>query len=126
MESVSLVSRHHSNETVTFHSTHIRSCVDAGDGGGHGSSWADRTAWRVVVRGEGAGRGLGSHRERGAADVFGDSTDGVAAAWFGAQAWAGDRHSRQVSATGAAVVKLIPPSPDAPRTVEARSCWIFC
>lgn len=28
---MSLVSEHHSNETVTFSSTYIRSCVDAGD-----------------------------------------------------------------------------------------------
>ena len=30
-ESMSLLSEHHSNETVTFSSTYIRSCVDAGD-----------------------------------------------------------------------------------------------
>ncbi len=37
-----------------------------------------------MVRAVRAGRGLGFHRERGAADVFGDSGhDGVYAAWFG-------------------------------------------
>ncbi|BCI89562.1 hypothetical protein NIIDMKKI_47680 [Mycobacterium kansasii] len=31
VEAMSLVSEHHSHETVTFSSTYIRSCVDAGD-----------------------------------------------------------------------------------------------
>ncbi len=77
VESMSLLSEHHSNETVTFSSTYIRSCVDAGD-----MVAATEALGRphrvegVVVRGHGRGIELGyptaglPDRQRGAADVL--------------------------------------------------------
>src|SRR6202008_2767148 len=60
VESMSLVSEHHSNETVTVSSTYVRSCVDAGD-----MVAATEALGRphrvegVVVRGHGRGAELG-------------------------------------------------------------------
>jgi riboflavin kinase / FMN adenylyltransferase len=60
VQAMSLVAEHHKNETVTFSSTYIRSCVDAGD-----VVAAEEALGRphrvegVVVRGDGRGRVLG-------------------------------------------------------------------
>ena len=71
---MSLVAEHHSDETVTFSSTYIRSCVDAGDVVAAAEALGrPHRVEGVVVRGDGRGQGAGlSDRQRRAADVFGD------------------------------------------------------
>ena len=97
VESMSLLSEHHSNETVTFSSTYIRSCVDAGD-----MVAATEALGRphrvegVVVRGHGRGVELGyPDRQRGAADVLGHpGRRRVCRVVHRARPRTGDRHRR--------------------------------
>lgn len=84
VESVSLVAEQHSSQTVTFSSTYIRSCVDAGD-----VVAAEEALGRphrvegVVVRGDGRGRGLGYPTANVAAPMYSAiPADGVYAGWF--------------------------------------------
>ena len=84
VESMSLLSEHHSNETVTFSSTYIRSCVDAGD-----VMAATEALGRphrvegVVVRGHGRGAELGFPTANVAPPMYSAiPADGVYAAWF--------------------------------------------
>jgi riboflavin kinase/FMN adenylyltransferase len=81
---MSLVAEHHNNETVTFSSTYIRSCVDAGD-----VVAAEEALGRphrvegVVVRGDGRGRVLGFPTANVAPPMYSAiPADGVYAAWF--------------------------------------------
>ncbi|HEY3994785.1 MAG TPA: bifunctional riboflavin kinase/FAD synthetase, partial [Mycobacterium sp.] len=84
VESMSLLSEHLSNETVTFSSTYIRSCVDAGD-----MVAATEALGRphrvegVVVRGYGRGAELGFPTANVAPPMYSAiPADGVYAAWF--------------------------------------------
>jgi riboflavin kinase/FMN adenylyltransferase len=84
VEGISLVAEHHQAETVTFSSTYIRSCVDAGD-----MAAATEALGRphrvegVVVRGDGRGRGLGFPTANVAPPMHSAiPADGVYAAWF--------------------------------------------
>lgn len=84
VESMSLLSEHHSNENVTFSSTYIRSCVDAGD-----VMAATEALGRphrvegVVVRGYGRGSELGYPTANVAPPMYSAiPADGVYAAWF--------------------------------------------
>ncbi len=84
VESVSLVAEQHSSQTVTFSSTYIRSCVDAGD-----VVTAEEALGRphrvegVVVRGDGRGRGLGYPTANVAPPTHSAiPADGVYAGWF--------------------------------------------
>lgn len=84
VESVSLVAEHHQRETVTYSSTYIRACVDAGD-----VLAAEEALGRphrvegVVVRGDGRGRGLGYPTANVAPPMHSAiPADGVYAAWF--------------------------------------------
>ena len=84
VESVSLVAEQHQSETVTFSSTYIRACVDAGD-----VVAAEEALGRphrvegVIVRGEGRGRGLGYPTANVAPPMYSAiPADGVYAAWF--------------------------------------------
>ncbi|MFV0493847.1 bifunctional riboflavin kinase/FAD synthetase [Mycobacterium sp.] len=84
VESVSLLSEHHSTESVTFSSTYIRSCVDAGD-----MMAATEALGRphrvegVVVRGYGRGAQLGFPTANLAPPLYSAiPADGVYAAWF--------------------------------------------
>jgi riboflavin kinase/FMN adenylyltransferase len=84
VESMSLVAEHHRDETVTFSSTYIRSCVDAGD-----VVAAEEALGRphrvegVVVRGDGRGKVLGYPTANVAPPMFSAiPADGVYAAWF--------------------------------------------
>ncbi|MBV8965404.1 MAG: bifunctional riboflavin kinase/FAD synthetase [Mycobacteriaceae bacterium] len=79
-----LVAEHHDHETVTFSSTYIRSCVDAGD-----VVAAEEALGRphrvegVVVRGDGRGHVLGFPTANVAPPMFSAiPADGVYAAWF--------------------------------------------
>ena len=81
---MSLLAEHHSNETVTFSSTYIRSCVDAGD-----MVAATEALGRphrvegVVVRGHGRGAELGFPTANVAPPMYSAiPADGVYAAWF--------------------------------------------
>lgn len=84
VESVSLVAESNDSESVTFSSTYIRSCVDAGD-----MVAATEALGRphrvegVVVRGDGRGRVLGYPTANIAPPMFSAiPADGVYAAWF--------------------------------------------
>ena len=84
VQAMSLVAEHHKNETVTFSSTYIRSCVDAGD-----VVAAEEALGRphrvegVVVRGDGRGRVLGFPTANVAPPMYSAiPADGVYAAWF--------------------------------------------
>ncbi len=84
VESMSLLSEHHSGEHVTFSSTYIRSCVDAGD-----MVAATEALGRphrvegVVVRGYGRGAELGYPTANVAPPMYAAiPADGVYAAWF--------------------------------------------
>ena len=84
LQAMSLVAEHHRNETVTFSSTYIRSCVDAGD-----VVAAEEALGRphrvegVVVRGDGRGRVLGFPTANVAPPMYSAiPADGVYAAWF--------------------------------------------
>ena len=84
VESVSLVADRHSSETVTFSSTYIRACVDAGDvvAAAEALGRAHRVEG-VVVRGDGRGRGLGYPTANVAPPMHSAiPADGVYAAWF--------------------------------------------
>ena len=84
VESVSLVADRHSSETVTFSSTYIRACVDAGDvvAAAEALGRAHRVEG-VVVRGDGRGRGLGYPTANVAPPMYSAiPADGVYAAWF--------------------------------------------
>ena len=60
VDTVSLVADQHQSETVTFSSTYIRSCVDAGDVVAAAEALGrPHRVEGVVVRGDGRGKGLG-------------------------------------------------------------------
>ena len=84
VETVSLVADHHRSETVTFSSTYIRSCVDAGDVVAAAEALGrPHRVEGVVVRGEGRGRGLGYPTANVAPPMYSAiPADGVYAAWF--------------------------------------------
>ncbi|HOB47731.1 MAG TPA: bifunctional riboflavin kinase/FAD synthetase [Mycobacterium sp.] len=84
VESVSLVAERHQSETLTYSSTYIRACVDAGD-----VVAAEEALGRphrvegVVVRGDGRGRHLGYPTANIAPPLYSAiPADGVYAAWF--------------------------------------------
>ena len=84
VESVSLVVEQHQSETVTFSSTYIRACVDAGDvvAAAEALGRAHRVEG-VIVRGEGRGHGLGYPTANVAPPMYSAiPADGVYAAWF--------------------------------------------
>jgi riboflavin kinase/FMN adenylyltransferase len=84
VESMSLLSEHHSNETVTFSSTYIRSCVDAGDVVAATEALGrPHRVEGVVVRGHGRGAELGFPTANVAPPMYSAiPADGVYAAWF--------------------------------------------
>lgn len=84
VESVSLVAEQHQSETVTFSSTYIRACVDAGDMVAAAEALGrPHRVEGVVVRGDGRGRGLGYPTANIAPPMFSAiPADGVYAAWF--------------------------------------------
>lgn len=84
VESVSLLAEHHSNETVTFSSTYIRSCVDAGDVAASAEALGrPHRVEGVVVRGHGRGAELGFPTANVAPPMYSAiPADGVYAAWF--------------------------------------------
>jgi riboflavin kinase/FMN adenylyltransferase len=84
VDGVSLVAEHHQSETVTFSSTYVRACVDAGD-----MVAATEALGRphrvegVVVRGDGRGKGMGYPTANVAPPMHSAiPADGVYAAWF--------------------------------------------
>lgn len=83
VEAMSLLSEHHSNETVTFSSTYIRSCVDAGDVvAAMEALGRPHRVEGVVVRGEGRGTELGFPTANVAPPMYSAiPADGVYAAW---------------------------------------------
>lgn len=84
VESVSLVAEQHSSETLTFSSTYIRACVDAGDVVAAAEALGrPHRVEGVVVRGDGRGRGLGYPTANVAPPMYSAiPADGVYAAWF--------------------------------------------
>ena len=84
VESVSLVAEHHQSETVTFSSTYIRACVDAGDVVAAAEALGrPHRVEGVVVRGDGRGRGLGYPTANVAPPMHSAiPADGVYAGWF--------------------------------------------
>lgn len=84
VESMSLVSEHHSSESVTFSSTYIRSCVDAGEVVAAAEALGrPHRVEGIVVRGHGRGAELGFPTANVAPAVYSAiPTDGVYAAWF--------------------------------------------
>lgn len=84
VESVSLVAEHNQSETVTFSSTYIRACVDAGDVVAAAEALGrPHRVEGVVVRGEGRGRGMGYPTANIAPPMYSAiPADGVYAAWF--------------------------------------------
>ncbi|WP_313674644.1 bifunctional riboflavin kinase/FAD synthetase [Mycolicibacterium sp.] len=84
VESVSLVAEQHQSETVTYSSTYIRACVDAGDVVAAAEALGrPHRVEGVVVRGEGRGRGLGYPTANVAPPMYSAiPADGVYAAWF--------------------------------------------
>ena len=84
VESVSLVSEYHDSETVTFSSTYIRSCVDAGDVVAAAEALGrPHRVQGVVVRGDGRGMQLGFPTANVAPPMYSAiPADGVYAAWF--------------------------------------------
>ena len=84
VESVSLVAEQHQSETVTFSSTYIRACVDAGDVVAAAEALGrPHRVEGVVVRGDGRGRGLGYPTANIAPPMHSAiPADGVYAAWF--------------------------------------------
>ena len=84
VDAVSLVAEHHLSETVTFSSTYVRACVDAGDvvAAAEALGRAHRVEG-VVVRGEGRGKGMGYPTANVAPPMHSAiPADGVYAAWF--------------------------------------------
>lgn len=84
VESVSLVAEQHQSETVTFSSTYIRACVDAGDVVAAAEALGrPHRVEGVVVRGDGRGRGLGYPTANVAPPMHSAiPADGVYAGWF--------------------------------------------
>ncbi|MCG5433816.1 bifunctional riboflavin kinase/FAD synthetase [Mycobacterium sp. MYCO198283] len=84
VQSVSLVAEHHQQETVTFSSTYIRSCVDAGEVVAAAEALGrPHRVEGVVVRGEGRGRVLGFPTANVAPPMYAAiPADGVYACWF--------------------------------------------
>ena len=86
VEGMSLVSEpcRHSDETVTFSSTYIRSCVDAGDVVAATEALGrPHRVEGVVVRGDGRGKVLGFPTANVAPPMYSAiPADGVYAAWF--------------------------------------------
>ncbi|MDF2827655.1 MAG: riboflavin kinase [Mycobacterium sp.] len=85
VESMDLVSEaRERDETVTFSSTYIRSCVDAGDMGAATEALGrPHRVEGVVVRGDGRGRVLGFPTANVAPPMYSAiPADGVYAAWF--------------------------------------------
>jgi riboflavin kinase/FMN adenylyltransferase len=77
VESVSLLAEQHQSESVTFSSTYIRACVDAGD------VVAAAEALGRPQRGDGRGRGLGYPTANVAPPMHSAiPADGVYAGWF--------------------------------------------
>ena len=81
---MSLVAEHHRTETVTFSSTYIRSCVDAGDVVAAAEALGRlHRVEGVVVRGDGRGRALGFPTANVSPPTHAAiPADGVYAAWF--------------------------------------------
>lgn len=84
VESLSLLSEHHRNDTVTFSSTYIRSCVDAGDMVAAAEALGrPHRVEGVVVRGFGRGGEMGYPTANVAPPMYSAiPADGVYAAWF--------------------------------------------
>jgi riboflavin kinase/FMN adenylyltransferase len=84
VEAMSLVAEHNRDETVTFSSTYIRSCVDAGDVVAAAEALGrPHRVEGVVVRGDGRGKVLGYPTANVAPPMFSAiPADGVYAAWF--------------------------------------------
>jgi len=84
VESVSLLAEQHQSETVTYSSTYLRACVDAGDVVAAAEALGrPHRVEGVVVRGEGRGRGLGYPTANVAPPMYSAiPADGVYAAWF--------------------------------------------
>ncbi len=84
VESVSLVAEHHHSESVTYSSTYIRACVDAGDVvAAREALGRSHRVEGVVVRGDGRGRRLGYPTANIAPPMYSAiPADGVYAAWF--------------------------------------------
>lgn len=84
VESVSLVSEQHQSDTLTFSSTYIRACVDAGDVVAAAEALGrPHRVEGVVVRGDGRGRQLGFPTANVAPPIYAAiPADGVYAAWF--------------------------------------------
>lgn len=84
VESVGLVADQHQTETVTFSSTYIRACVDAGDMVAAAEALGrPHRVEGVVVRGDGRGRGLGYPTANVAPPMHSAiPADGVYAGWF--------------------------------------------
>ena len=84
VQGMSLVSEHHQNEDITFSSTYIRSCVDAGDVVAAAEALGrPHRVEGVVVRGDGRGTVLGYPTANVAPPMYSViPADGVYAAWF--------------------------------------------
>lgn len=84
VEAMSLVAEHHRTETVTFSSTYIRSCVDAGDVVAAAEALGRlHRVEGVVVRGDGRGKALGFPTANVSPPTHAAiPADGVYAAWF--------------------------------------------
>jgi riboflavin kinase/FMN adenylyltransferase len=84
VESVSLLAEQHQSESVTFSSTYIRACVDAGDVVAAAEALGrPHRVEGVVVRGDGRGRGLGYPTANVAPPMHSAiPADGVYAGWF--------------------------------------------
>jgi riboflavin kinase/FMN adenylyltransferase len=84
VDGVSLVAEHHQSETVTFSSTYVRACVDAGDVVAATEALGrPHRVEGVVVRGDGRGKGLGYPTANVAPPMHSAiPADGVYAAWF--------------------------------------------
>jgi riboflavin kinase/FMN adenylyltransferase len=84
VQTMSLVAEHHDDETVTFSSTYIRSCVDAGDVVAAAEALGrPHRVEGVVVRGDGRGKVLGFPTANIAPPMYSAiPADGVYAAWF--------------------------------------------
>ncbi|MGL4304681.1 MAG: bifunctional riboflavin kinase/FAD synthetase [Mycobacteriaceae bacterium] len=84
VDGVDLVSEHTAEHSVTFSSTYIRSCVDAGDMQATTEALGrPHRVEGVVVRGDGRGRELGYPTANVAAPMHAAiPADGVYAAWF--------------------------------------------
>ena len=84
VEAVSLVSEQQHSEMVTFSSTYIRACVDAGDVVAAAEALGrPHRVEGVVVRGDGRGKGLGYPTANVAPPMHSAiPADGVYAAWF--------------------------------------------